>query len=481
MTVQQRQVRLRALEIDLRQVPDGPADRHQVLAPAELRHAGGVERLRERLAEPSASPSGSGGRAPGSLSEARSDPNGSVQASRNVRSSNRVSSTLPPPTSIVKPLRTGRSWTAPRNPSRASDAPSITWSSTRGRRPARRARRRRLPPGRPRSPRPRCGPPRPPARPRGSRAGPRPSARSPRDRAGGRLQVPRQPQRGARVLEHVEVLVLAEAEHDHPPEFDPMSMTANGRSSALSRMPGCSHTGGEPLVDARDRAGSIAHRDIPPPLRAHRLPRLRGGLRRDDPGDVDHLHRLRDRRARASTRCSWSCSAPCWRPRTCSSRSPPGVVADVVSRRLSVVIGVFGCGVAFLVLAAAPGFGLAVVSQVLYGVFATFTERRRRRVDHRRGGGAGGASPVPGRRPGLAPRRARRDRAGVGLALVDLRLPVYVGAAGILLLGVWMAFAMPEEHFVRAGARRRRAASEPHMRRTFRDGVARSGGTRCSG
>ncbi len=46
------------------------------------------------------------------------------------RSRKRTSSTLPPPTSIVSPLVTGRSCTAPKKPSRASWSPSITWSGT---------------------------------------------------------------------------------------------------------------------------------------------------------------------------------------------------------------------------------------------------------------------------------------------------------------------------------------------------------------
>ena len=51
---------------------------------------------------------------------------------------------------------------------------------------------------------------------------------------------------------------------------------------------------------------------------------------------------------------------------------PTGVVADVVSRKLSVVIGHALMGLGFLVLALWPTFTVILVSQVIWGVGATF-------------------------------------------------------------------------------------------------------------
>jgi len=51
---------------------------------------------------------------------------------------------------------------------------------------------------------------------------------------------------------------------------------------------------------------------------------------------------------------------------------PTGVVADTASRRLSVVIGLVGSGVAFTLLGFANSFAMAAVAQFLWGVFATF-------------------------------------------------------------------------------------------------------------
>ncbi len=149
---------------------------------------------------------------------------------------------------------------------------------------------------------------------------------------------------------------------------------------------------------------------------------------------------------------------------------PTGVVADTVSRRLSVQIGVLGCGVAFLVLGFAHGFAGAVVSNVLYGVFATFVS----------------GADVAWLTDEVGEEEARRLYvvgeqawhiaalfgivAGVGLAIVDLRLPVIVGAAGVILLGLWMILAMPEEQFTRP----ERAEGERRtgqLARTLRGGV----------
>ena len=51
---------------------------------------------------------------------------------------------------------------------------------------------------------------------------------------------------------------------------------------------------------------------------------------------------------------------------------PTGVVADTVSRRLSVVIGLVGSGAAFLLLGVSGSFAVAMASQAMWGVFATF-------------------------------------------------------------------------------------------------------------
>ena len=128
---------------------------------------------------------------------------------------------------------------------------------------------------------------------------------------------------------------------------------------------------------------------------------------------------------------------------------PTGVVADMVSRRLSVVIGLIGSGVAFTLLGFAHSFGAAALSQVLWGVFATFQSgadvawltdelgEEAARPHYIRGGQIGDAAALGG------------IAVSVALATVNYRLPIIVAGLGIILFGVLMAFVMPEEGFRR--------------------------------
>lgn len=148
---------------------------------------------------------------------------------------------------------------------------------------------------------------------------------------------------------------------------------------------------------------------------------------------------------------------------------PTGVIADTVSRRFSVVIGVVGSGVAFLVLGFSNGFAGAVVANLLWGFFATLES----------------GADVAWLTDEVGEEEAQRlyivgDQAwhvaaltgiagGVALAMVDTRVPIVAGASLILALGVWMALFMPEQGFTRperrAGERR-----TGQLTRTFRDG-----------
>ena len=149
---------------------------------------------------------------------------------------------------------------------------------------------------------------------------------------------------------------------------------------------------------------------------------------------------------------------------------PTGVVADTVSRRLSVVIGLFGSGIAFLLLAWSGSFLWAMVSQALWGVFATFQsgadvawltdeigEEEARPLYLRseqvwQGGALAGVV------------------ASVSLATVNLRLPIVLAGLGFCALGVFMALAMREDGFTKPerseGERRRTAFAT-----TLKDGV----------
>jgi len=127
---------------------------------------------------------------------------------------------------------------------------------------------------------------------------------------------------------------------------------------------------------------------------------------------------------------------------------PTGVVADTVSRRLSVVVGLVGMGAAFLLLGISSSFAVAMTSQAMWGVFATFQsgadvawltdeigEEAAQPMYLRSEQWYQGGSLV-----GIA--------VGVGIAsFTSLRAPILVCGAGFLALGAFMALAMREENF----------------------------------
>lgn len=149
---------------------------------------------------------------------------------------------------------------------------------------------------------------------------------------------------------------------------------------------------------------------------------------------------------------------------------PTGVVADTFGRRTSIVIGLLGSGAAFLLLGVADSFAVALASQVLWGVAATFQSGAdvawitdeigevRAPEYYVKGEQAWHAAALVG------------IVASVALGSIDLRLPLLACGAGYVALGVWLAFRMPEEGF----RRRQREAGERvghGLVRTLKDGV----------
>jgi DHA3 family tetracycline resistance protein-like MFS transporter len=149
---------------------------------------------------------------------------------------------------------------------------------------------------------------------------------------------------------------------------------------------------------------------------------------------------------------------------------PTGVIADTVSRRLSVVIGLIGSGVAFVLLGLSPGFAIAAVSQFLWGVFATFQSgadvawltdelgEEAARPHYLRGGQIGNVAALLG------------IAVSVALATIDYRLPIVVCGVGLVLFGLAMAAIMPEDGF---RPRERPAGERVHtgLVHTFKEGV----------
>jgi DHA3 family tetracycline resistance protein-like MFS transporter len=153
---------------------------------------------------------------------------------------------------------------------------------------------------------------------------------------------------------------------------------------------------------------------------------------------------------------------------------PTGVVADTVSRKVSVVIGVALLGLGFL-LYAIPSYPVVLFAQVVWGVGYTFTS----------GADVAWITDEVGEeaaRP-LYVRGAQARQAavfagiivGAALGSIDLWIAIVAGALFQLANAVWLWFLMPETAFVRADPELRQSAMTT-MRQTVRDatGTVRS-------
>jgi MFS family permease len=147
---------------------------------------------------------------------------------------------------------------------------------------------------------------------------------------------------------------------------------------------------------------------------------------------------------------------------------PTGVVADAVSRKWSIVIGYVGGGLAFLLLGSAGSFGVAALSQILYGVSATFISGADVAwlTDEV---GEDAARPLYVRSEQFYNGGALVGIAGsVALASIALRLPILVCGLGYVALGVALSFGMTESRRPIRGAGTKLRHS---IRVTLRDAI----------
>ncbi|HLV33760.1 MAG TPA: MFS transporter [Spirillospora sp.] len=149
---------------------------------------------------------------------------------------------------------------------------------------------------------------------------------------------------------------------------------------------------------------------------------------------------------------------------------PTGVVADVYSRRLSIILGVVLLGLSFVLLGAVPTYAAVLIAQVIWGIGYTFTsgaveawiadevgEQRAGQI-FMRGSQAGSLGSIIG------------TIAAVGLAAVTgLHVPILLGGVLLLGLALFLIATMPETGFRRASGDERRSWAA--MFDTFRDGV----------
>lgn len=148
---------------------------------------------------------------------------------------------------------------------------------------------------------------------------------------------------------------------------------------------------------------------------------------------------------------------------------PTGILADVYSRRLSVILGVFLVGAGFILEGSIPRFGTIMLAQILFGIGATFTDGAEQawitdEVGELQLGPIFMRSTQVGLLGGLL-----GALLSVGLASIRLNLPLIVGGALYVVLAVFLLFFMPENGFKRTPKGERQSWQE--MGRTFASGL----------
>ena len=127
---------------------------------------------------------------------------------------------------------------------------------------------------------------------------------------------------------------------------------------------------------------------------------------------------------------------------------PTGVLADTVSRRLSVIIGTAMIGVGLMVWGAWPYFATILLGQVLWGVGFTFTSGATQAwISDETGNVETGNIFLRAAQWGWAA-GALGIVASVPLAAIwGLQAPILVGGFGYIVTAVVLVFVMPERHW----------------------------------
>ena len=149
---------------------------------------------------------------------------------------------------------------------------------------------------------------------------------------------------------------------------------------------------------------------------------------------------------------------------------PTGIVADVYSRKLSIVIGYVMIGIGFIVEGAFPFFAPVLLAQVIWGAGWTFTSGATEAwLTNEIGEARAGRAFLRGAQiaqittlGGVA--------ASVLLGNVSVTLPIIACCVGFIALGIFLALAMRETNFHPTPRENRN--SFQHMWQTLRDGVA---------
>lgn len=148
---------------------------------------------------------------------------------------------------------------------------------------------------------------------------------------------------------------------------------------------------------------------------------------------------------------------------------PTGIVADVYSRRLSIIIGYLLMGLGFLVEGFFPAFLPILLAQIIWGLGYTFTSGATQAwISDEVGEEAANKLFLRGTQVGLF-----ASLIGMGSAMLvganNVALPIQVGALGVMLIGITLMIIMPETGFHPTPREDRNTWQ--HMWHTFRQGA----------
>jgi MFS transporter, DHA3 family, tetracycline resistance protein len=148
---------------------------------------------------------------------------------------------------------------------------------------------------------------------------------------------------------------------------------------------------------------------------------------------------------------------------------PTGIVADVYSRKLSIIIGYMLMGVGFLVEGFFPSFLPILLAQVIWGLGYTFTSGATQAwITDEVGEENANKLFLRGTQIGLF-----ASLIGMGASILvganNVAMPLRVGSLGVMLIGVALVFIMPETGFHPTPREDRNTWQ--HMWHTFNQGV----------
>jgi DHA3 family tetracycline resistance protein-like MFS transporter len=148
---------------------------------------------------------------------------------------------------------------------------------------------------------------------------------------------------------------------------------------------------------------------------------------------------------------------------------PTGVVADVYSRRLSIIVGYVLMGLGFLVEGLFPSFVPILLAQVIWGLGYTFTSGATQAwITDEIGEDEANKLFLRATQIGLF-----ASLIGMGLAMLvganSVVMPLRIGAIGVVLIGVTLMVIMPETGFHPTPREDRNTWQ--HMWHTFKQGV----------